>query len=68
MKAFCLRPNDLLEFGFEASPIQVSVLRDLIDPINGCFAHANPIDRAALPPHLPIGYSSHAKGRFAGGH
>jgi hypothetical protein len=43
-----------LEFGFKASPIPVSVLFDLIDR---CFAHTEPIDSAALPPHLAIGYS-----------
>jgi hypothetical protein len=49
-----------LELSFEALPIAVSGLLDLIDLTNGCFAHANPIDRAALPPHLAIGYSSRA--------
>jgi hypothetical protein len=50
-----------LELGFEALPIAVSGLIDLIDLINGCVAHASPIDRVAVPPHLPIGYSSNAK-------
>ena len=40
-----LRPHDRLEFGFEASPIAVSGLLDLIGLIyNGCFAHAALID------------------------
>jgi hypothetical protein len=49
-----------LEFGFEALPIAVSVLLlDLfLDFSDGCFAHADPIDRAALSPHHALGHSS----------
>ena len=61
VKAQALRPHDRLELGFEAPPIEVSVLLDLIDLIDRCFAHDEPIDRAACPPHVPIGYTPHAK-------
>jgi hypothetical protein len=46
-----------LKFGFEASPIAVSVLLDLIDPAIRCFAHTGSIDGVALPPQMAIGYS-----------